>query len=139
MTTRPTPFALRSITGLGLLTLTLLGCNVASFGSTPGRTDLYVQNDTSLPVLVSFVVFSGEVAEDGSAELAPDERTLLVQELASGTLMPSQIIESMQVTSIDGSMVLLDLPVTEDEDWLALEDNGNTYAAFEFVLPAEDN
>ena len=117
----------------------MVSCNSPSFGSTPGRTDLYVQNDTSVAVQVDFVVFPGEVAADGSIELAPDQRSLLVHELASGTLMPSQIIESMQVTSVDGSIVLLDLAETDDEDWLALEGNGNTYAEFELVVPAEDN
>jgi hypothetical protein len=115
----------------------VLGCGSGtSFDGSAGLTELYVQNDTSEALLVSFVVHEGTVAMDGSVEAQAGERTFLVQELNAGPMAPSEIIDSLQVTSLDGALVVLDLPEIDDDAWQEGEMNAYVHSEFELVVPA---
>ena len=129
----------RSLLSLGLLSLAgLIGSctQVSSLGSGGGITELYLLNESGEDLRVSYQSSEDAQSPDGEKELPAGERTWIVEEVASGPLLPSDILTSLQVTSEDGSMTLLELSEIDDAQWVGLDSNSHVHTEYELVIVA---
>jgi hypothetical protein len=118
----------------GLLSLGGSCTQVSSLGSGGGITELYIQNDTGQDLRVSYEMSEEASSPDGEKDAPAGERTWVVEEVASGPLLPSDILASIRVTTADGSTTLLELDEIDDEEWVPLESNSRVHSEFELVI-----
>lgn len=95
-----------------------LGCRQGvAFDGGALLTELYVQNDSSLDLSVTWTVTGGSIAADGEAAAPPAETTLLLKEVDGSFVLPSELLDTLTIREQGQSEVLLAWDPVQDEPW----------------------